>query len=142
MAEFLTRIQEKTDTSTNWAQIESTFIPLKGELIIYSDLGRIKIGDGVTTLANLAWPAGIVGPTGSKGNTGNIGIAVCGMLDSRYPINRKQIEACCKKVAELSKKYGISISSKNILTHAEFGNTHPSTTSYGKIDINKLIIGF
>ena len=73
MAEFLTRIQEKTDTSTNWAQIESTFIPLKGELIIYSDLGRIKIGDGVTTLANLAWPAGIVGPTGSKGNTGNIG---------------------------------------------------------------------
>ena len=54
MAEFLTRIQEKTDTSTNWAQIESTFIPLKGELIIYSDLGRIKIGDGVTTLANLA----------------------------------------------------------------------------------------
>ena len=72
------------------------------------------------------------------GNTGNIGIAVCGMLDSRYPINRKQIEACCKKVAELSKKYGISISSKNILTHAEFGNTHPNTTSYGKIDINKL----
>lgn len=72
------------------------------------------------------------------GNTGNIGIALCCMLDSRYPITRKQIEAMCKKVAELSKKYGISITNRNIITHAEFGNANPHTTSYGKIDINKL----
>lgn len=39
------RIQHKIDTSENWAKAEN-FIPLKGELIIYSDLRRIKIGDG------------------------------------------------------------------------------------------------
>ena len=80
--EFITRIQEKTDTSENWAIIESTFIPLYGELIIYSDLGRMKVGDGVTTLGALPWPLGIIGPTGSrgvmgptgsKGNTGSVG---------------------------------------------------------------------
>ena len=80
--EFITRIQEKTDTSENWAEVESTFIPLYGELIIYSDLGRMKVGDGVTTLGALSWPLGIIGPTGSrgvmgptgsKGATGNLG---------------------------------------------------------------------
>ncbi len=39
------RIQHKIDTSENWAKAEN-FIPLDGELIIYSDLRRIKIGDG------------------------------------------------------------------------------------------------
>lgn len=72
------------------------------------------------------------------GNTGNIGVAMCGMYDSRFPITRKQLEATCKLVAELSKKYGIAINSKSILTHAEFGRANPHTTSYGKIDINKL----
>lgn len=72
------------------------------------------------------------------GNTGNIGVAICGMYDSRFPITRKQLEATCKLVAELSKKYGIVINSKSIITHAEFGKANPHTTSYGKIDINKL----
>ena len=71
--EFITRIQEKTDTSENWAKVESTFIPLYGELIIYSDLGRMKVGDGVTTLGALSWPIGSIGPTGSRGNTGSMG---------------------------------------------------------------------
>lgn len=39
------RIQHKIDTSENWSKAEN-FIPLDGELIIYSDLRRIKIGDG------------------------------------------------------------------------------------------------
>ena len=72
------------------------------------------------------------------GNTGNIGVAMCGMLDSRFPITRKQLEATCELVAKLSKKYGIAINSKSIITHAEFGKANPHTTSYGKIDINKL----
>ena len=71
--EFITRIQEKTDTSENWAKVESTFIPLYGELIIYSDLGRMKVGDGVTTLGALSWPLGIIGPTGSRGVMGPTG---------------------------------------------------------------------
>ena len=72
------------------------------------------------------------------GNTGNIGVAMCGMLDSRFPITRKQLEATCELVAKLSKKYGIAINSKSIITHAEFGKANPHTTSYGKKDINKL----
>ena len=73
------------------------------------------------------------------GNTGNIGISICGMYDKyKYPITRKQVEACCYKVAELSIKYGIPVTTNNIFTHAEFGISHPSTTSNGKVDIINL----
>lgn len=72
------------------------------------------------------------------GNTGNIGVSMCGMFDTRFPITRKQLEATCKLVSELSKKYGIAINNKSIITHAEFGKANPHTTSSGKIDINKL----
>lgn len=73
------------------------------------------------------------------GNTGNIGIAICAMWNEKtVPIKRIQLESMCKLVAELSKTYGLSVSTKTIMTHAEFGASHPSTTSYGKIDIIKL----
>lgn len=72
------------------------------------------------------------------GNTGNIGVALCGMWSNQYPIHRIQIEACCKFVASLCDKYGILVNENNVLTHAEFGLTHPKTTSAGKIDIDKL----
>lgn len=71
-------------------------------------------------------------------NTGNIGIALCGMYSEEYPIKRLQLEALCKKCAELSKIYGIPITSNTILTHSEFGHKNPHTTSFGKIDIDKL----
>ena len=76
------------------------------------------------------------------GNTGSIGISMCGMYNfsSRtkvgpYPLTKVQVERCFKLVAELSKKYGIPITKENVMTHYEFGNTHPKTTSAGKIDI-------
>lgn len=47
-----TRIQHKTDTSENWAKATG-FIPKKGELIIYSDLNRIKVGDGIHNVNDL-----------------------------------------------------------------------------------------
>lgn len=47
-----TRIQQKHDTSENWGKATS-FIPLKGEIIVYDDLGRIKVGDGMKTVSNL-----------------------------------------------------------------------------------------
>lgn len=49
-----TRVQNKHDTSTNWAKA-TTFVPLAGEVIVYDDLKRIKIGDGQTTVTNLAF---------------------------------------------------------------------------------------
>ena len=52
-----TRIQLKYDTEANWNKAIN-FIPLKGEVIIYSaddshPFCRLKVGDGGTRLANL-----------------------------------------------------------------------------------------
>ena len=49
---FQTRIQNKSDTEQNW-NAKSSFVPLKGEIIVYEGDNKIKIGDGVTTLSNL-----------------------------------------------------------------------------------------
>ena len=37
-----TRVQQKSDTSANWAKA-TNFTPLKGEIIVYTDLNKIKI---------------------------------------------------------------------------------------------------
>ena len=52
-----TRIQLKSDTKENWDQA-SNFIPLEGELIIYTTTATpptcyLKVGDGTTTVTNL-----------------------------------------------------------------------------------------
>lgn len=47
-----TRLVQKNDTSENWAKA-ANFTPLKGEMIVYTDLGKIKIGDGSTKVGNL-----------------------------------------------------------------------------------------
>lgn len=46
------RIVQKHDSSVNWAKA-TNFIPLKGEIIIYDDLNKIKIGDGTTKVNDL-----------------------------------------------------------------------------------------
>lgn len=53
-----TRIQLKSDTEANWERVGLTFIPLDGEMIIYSpdathDYTRAKIGDGHTAVGSL-----------------------------------------------------------------------------------------
>lgn len=50
--EYKVRQGQKIDTSANWAQAEN-FKPLKGEIIVYSDLKKIKVGDGVTNVNDL-----------------------------------------------------------------------------------------
>ena len=79
------------------------------------------------------------------GNTGSIGIAVCGMYGyinrtniGKYPITKPQCEKLFYEVALLCKRYNIPINSNSVLTHYEFGKTHPNTTSRGKIDITYL----
>lgn len=77
------------------------------------------------------------------GNTGSIGVSMCGMFipaksdlrQTKFPLTRKQCEACFKLCADLGKKYGIPITAQNIMTHYEFGKSHPQTSSAGKIDI-------
>ena len=51
------RIQLKNDIEANWNKAVN-FIPLKGEIIIYSideshPFSRLKVGDGITTIINL-----------------------------------------------------------------------------------------
>ena len=50
--EYKTRAIQKNDTSANWEKAVN-FVPLKGELILYTDLNKIKIGDGVTVVGDL-----------------------------------------------------------------------------------------
>lgn len=80
------------------------------------------------------------------GNTGAIGIALCGMLgyndttkecvDNNNMLSRKQFEAMFNYTSMLCKKYNIPVS--NVITHAEFGLSNPKSSSKGKIDINYI----
>ena len=47
-----TRIVNKHDTTANW-NTRSTFIPKAGEVIIYTDTHKVKVGDGTTTVSAL-----------------------------------------------------------------------------------------
>jgi len=76
------------------------------------------------------------------GNTGAIGVALCGMLGFHsserlgdFPLQLQQCEAGFKFIAELCKKYKIPVTPQSIMTHYEFGKAHPLTSSAGKIDI-------
>lgn len=76
------------------------------------------------------------------GNTGSIGVSLCGMLGfksrkevGKYPLTRVQCEAMFKLVADLCRKYGILVTTQTVMTHYEFGLLHPKTSSAGKIDI-------
>ena len=77
------------------------------------------------------------------GNTGSIGISLCGMAgyqqgkpqSTKYPLTAIQCEAAWKKIAELCKAYNIPVTPETVMTHYEFGIKHPKTSSAGKIDI-------
>lgn len=49
--EIKTRIQNKNDTSGNWAKA-TNFIPLKREIIIYNDTLQFKVGN-CSTMSNI-----------------------------------------------------------------------------------------
>jgi len=77
------------------------------------------------------------------GNTGSIGIALCGMYGfkglsclGKYQLTKVQCEASFKLAAELCKKYNLDLSKADtIQTHYGFGKRHPNTSSAGKVDI-------
>ena len=51
-----TRIRQKVDTKANWDKA-TNFVPLKGEYIYYSDLHKVKVGDGTTKVGSLPFLA-------------------------------------------------------------------------------------
>lgn len=79
------------------------------------------------------------------GNTGCIGLSVCGMAgfdlskkQTKYPLTQKQIEAFCCLAAYLSVKYGIQVLENSIFTHYEFDQRRPKGKREGKIDITYI----
>ena len=89
---------------------------------------------------NLDCTDGHYAPHTGGGNTGAIGIALCGNYgftltakQSLYPLTREQFEAMWKLSAELCLEYNLKPT--DCITHAYFGLTHPETSSAGKIDI-------
>lgn len=105
-----------------------------------------KIHEGVfKPEANENCKTGLYAAHTGGGNTGSIGIALCGMMGFKdkknlgnYPITRVQFEAAMQLCSVLIKKYGIQISKNTVLTHYEFGKLNPKTSSAGKIDITYL----
>lgn len=76
------------------------------------------------------------------GNTGSIGVAMCAMSGFKsndnvgaFPITPVQFESCMKFCSDLCKKYSLEINPQSVMTHYEFGQKNPKTSSYGKIDI-------
>lgn len=54
VVKYNSRVVMKHDTKENWDKATG-FIPLKGEIIIYTDLNRFKIGDGSKTVSQLSF---------------------------------------------------------------------------------------
>ena len=108
---------------------------------LIDSLGKIHLGK-FKPEANLNCREGMYAEHTGCGNTGSIGVSMCGMADFKnkndmggFPITKTQFEATMKLCAELAKKYGIIITPDTVMTHYEFGQKNPKTTSYGKIDI-------
>lgn len=92
--------------------------------------------------ANLICREGMYAAHTGGGNTGSIGVSMCAMANFKdknhpgaFPITKIQFEATMKLCAQLAKKYNIKITPDAVMTHYEFGQKHPDTTSFGKIDI-------
>ena len=92
---------------------------------------------------NLNCTDGKYAPHCGGGNTGRIGLALCGMHGynnslkyTKYPITRKQFESACNLAAQLCIKY--KLKPEQVITHSEFGKQFPNTSSAGKIDIDYI----
>ena len=92
--------------------------------------------------ANLDCKDGVYAAHTGGGNTGSIGVALCGMKDFSYPskytpfpITKLQLETAFSFVAKLCVKYDLEVNKDTVLTHYEFGQLNPKTSSHSKIDI-------
>lgn len=108
---------------------------------LVDSLGKVHLGK-FKPEANLNCKEGMYAAHTGGGNTGSIGVSMCAMANFKnkndqgpFPITKVQFEAAMKLCAQLAKKYGIKINPDTVMTHYEFGQDNPRTTSYGKIDI-------
>ena len=108
MAEYKTRIQQKHAPSTDWAKA-TNFTPLDGEIIVYTDLQKIKIGDGVTKVGALEF-------TNSKDAETLTGASLSTILNSsdvEIPTSKAVLNALNGKVNKVD---GKSLSTEDYTT--------------------------
>ena len=55
--EIKARVQQKHGTKAEWDRATS-FVPLKGELIVYTDIGQFKVVDGSMSFVYLPYKEG------------------------------------------------------------------------------------
>ena len=103
--------------------------------------GRIYNGN-YTPEDNLNCQDGKYAAHTGGGNTGSIGVAMCSMYGFKssgnvgeFPITPIQFESCMEFCSDLCDKYNLPINQETVMTHYEFGQKNPKTTSFGKIDI-------
>lgn len=108
---------------------------------LIDSLGKTHLGK-FKPEANLVCRTGMYAPHTGGGNTGSVGVSMCAMANFRnknnqghFPITKIQFESTMKLCAELAVKYDIKVSPDSVMTHYEFGQKNPNTTSFGKIDI-------
>lgn len=84
------RVALKGDTDANWALVEDTFVPLAREQIFYSTSKRFKMGDGSSTLAELAFlphfPIVSAGDAGKILKVNSAGVWVAGDETAELPV--------------------------------------------------------
>lgn len=109
---------------------------------LIDDEGKVYEGN-FKPEANLNCQDGVYAAHCGGGNTGAIGVALCGMAGykspqnvGKYPLKQIQFERAYKLCAQLCKKYALDINPITVMTHYEFGKRNPQTSSAGKIDIN------
>lgn len=132
-----TRIQQKTDTKANWDKANN-FVPLKGEYIYYSDLHKVKVGDGVKKVGELPFLAdsdthyithAYVGVTNANSNAattnGNTYLKV-------YDDTTKRAEF---RISGSGATTVSSDASGNITIHST--DTKPAAVNNGKLTIQK-----
>lgn len=91
---------------------------------------------------NLSTADGVYAAHTKGANTGAIGVAMAGMLGAegpgklgKYPLTKKQWDACMALVKKLAAQYNIPITPSTILSHAEVQSTL-GIKQNGKIDIS------
>lgn len=81
-------------------------------------------------------------------NTGAIGVSLCGAAGSnevpfrpgKFPIKEEQWQIAAEVVAALCRRYGIPVTDKTVLSHAEV-QRNLGITQNGKWDISRLTFG-
>lgn len=140
---FQGRIVQKHDTEANWKKA-TNFIPLKGEIIIYDDLKKIKIGDGTTTVGNLAFSNDLdtlatIAKTGSYNDLTNKPYYLIEYNSTNNTINHTydEINTAYQNNQELIVKDSVT---NDIYTFSMFGQTYGDNIKYNETAFNFIKI--